>query len=238
MEVSTNNRSNIQFTDEAKTVFRNLVSLDGVQRQQKAVLFEQLYELWTTNGLISERIATRQFEENSEFIVEAILDTFPEERKQYIITIESIHNSLKKGSPYMTSDDKVICCTKDEKKKYSSIYYNHNLILRNRFKRLLSEFVQYINEKNSLLLPIEPLPPSIEDESLVPDPPATRESFDRNAKADAIVSGHFAGMTTDATGSSKRKGGKMGNNTNLDDSKKVNKDLYFTSIYYFIIQLS
>ena len=71
--------------------------------------------------------------------------------------MESIHNTLKKGKPYMTTDDKVILCTKDEKKTYISIYYNHNLILQNRFKKLLSEFVQYINEKNSLLLPIEPL---------------------------------------------------------------------------------
>jgi hypothetical protein len=234
MEVIANSRTNIQFTDEAKIVFRNLVRLDGVQRLQKAVFFEQLYELWTMNGLISERIATKQFEENRPFIFEAILDSFEEERKQYMITIESIHNTLKCGSPYMMTDDKVIHCTDDEKKKYRSIYYNHNHILRTRFKRLLGEFLQFIDEKNSPLLPIEPLAPSIEAESLVPDPPATRESLDRNAKAVAIVPGHFADMTTDTTGNSKRKGGKMGKNTNLDDSKKVNKDLYFTSIYYFI----
>jgi len=54
--------------------------LDGVQRLQKGVLFEHFYELWTTNGLISERIATRQFEEQNQFIVEAILDIFDEEK--------------------------------------------------------------------------------------------------------------------------------------------------------------
>ena len=238
MEVSTNCRANVQWTEEAKTVFRKIVRLDGVQRLQKAELFEELYDLWTMDGLISERIATRQFAEHSPFIFDAIVDTFTNEKKQYFYTIESIHKSLKGGSPYMTADNKVILCTKDEKKKYSSIYYNHNKVVKYHFNKLLGEFVQYINEKNSLLLPIEPLPPSIEAESLVPDPPATRESLDRNAKADAIVPGHFAGMTTDTTGSSKKKGGKMGNNTNLNDSKKVNKDLYFTSIYYFIIKLS
>jgi len=66
----------------------------------------------------------------------------------------------------------------------------------------------------------------------------TKESLDRNAKADATVPGHFAGMSTDNTGSSKKNGGNMGNKKNLDDSSKVNKDPYFTPIYYFIIKLT
>ena len=98
MEVSTKSGTKIQWTEEAKLLIRNLVRLDGFQRQQKEVLFEQLYVLWTTDGLISERSATKQFEENSPFIFEAILETFEEKRKQYMITIESIHNSLKNGS--------------------------------------------------------------------------------------------------------------------------------------------
>jgi hypothetical protein len=238
MEVSTKNGTNIEWTEEAKLVIRKIVELDGCQRLQKAVLFEELYELWTTDGLISEKIATKQFEVHSRFIYEAIVDTFAEERKQYMITIESIHNSLKNGSSFMTTDDKVICCNIDERKKYSSLYYKNNQSIKYHFNKLLGEFLQFIKDKHSKLLPIEPLATSTETESLIPDPPATRESFDRNAKADAIVPGHFAGMTTDTTGSSKRKGGKMGNNTNLDDSKKVHKDLYFTSIYYLIIKLS
>jgi len=60
-------------------------------------LFERLYEFETTNGLISERIATRQFEEHSQFKVKAILDTFKEERKQQNIIMESIYNALKKA---------------------------------------------------------------------------------------------------------------------------------------------
>ena len=155
-----------------------------------------------------------------------------------MITIESIHNSLKNGSPFMTTDDKVICCTKDEKKKYSALYYKNNQSIKYHFNKLLGEFLQFIKDKHSKLLPIEPLATSTETESLIPDPPATRESLERNAKADAIVPGHFAGMTTDTTGSSKKKGWKMGNNTNSDDSNKMVTDLYFTSIYYLIIKLS
>jgi hypothetical protein len=238
MEVSTKSGSNIEWTEEAKLVIKKIVELDGLQRLQKAELFEELYDLWTTDGLISEKIAATQFEVHSRFIYEAIVDTFAAERKQYMITIESIHNTLKGGSTYMTADDKVICCTKDEKKKYSALYYKNNNNIKYHFNKLLGEFLQFIKDKHIKILPIEPMAPSIEAESLVPDPPATRESLDRNAKADAIVPGHFAGMTTDTTGSSKKKGGKMGNNTNLNDSKKVNKDLYFTSIYYFIIKLS
>jgi hypothetical protein len=238
MEVSTKSGTSIEWTEEAKLVIIKIVQLDGCQRLQKAELFEELYDLWTTDGLISEKVAAAQFEVHSPFIFHAIVDTFPEEKKQYVITIESIHNSLKKGSPYMTTDDKVICCTKDEKKKYSALYYKNNNNIKYHFNKLLGEFLQFIKDKHIKILPIEPMAPSIEAESLVPDPPATRESLDRNAKADAIVPGHFAGMTTDTTGSSKKKGGKMGNNTDLDDSKKVNKDLYFTSIYYFIIKLS
>jgi len=75
-----------------------------MSRLQNAELFEELYALWTTDGLIAEKIATTQFEVHSSFIIEAIVNTFPEERKQYMITIESKHNSLKKGSPFMTID--------------------------------------------------------------------------------------------------------------------------------------
>ena len=122
MEVSTKSGTNIEWTEEAKLVIRKIVQLDGCQRLQKAVLFEELYDLWTTDGLISEKIAITQFDKHSRFIYEAIVDTFADEKKQYVITIESIHNTLKGGSTYMTTDDKVICCTIDEKKKYSALY--------------------------------------------------------------------------------------------------------------------
>ena len=172
-------------------VIRKIVQLDGCQRLQKAVLFEELYELWTKDGLISEKIAITHFDKHSRFIYDAIVDTFADEKKQYFYTIESIHNSLKGGSPYMTADNKVILCTKDEKKKYSSIYYNHNKVVKYHFNKLLGDFLQFIKDKHIKILPIEPLATSTETESLVPDPPATRESLDRNAKADAIVPGHF-----------------------------------------------
>jgi len=116
MKVSTKSGSNIQWTEEAKLVIRRIVQLDGCQRLQKAALFEELYELCTTDDLISEKIAAAQFEEHSLFIYEAIVHTFPEEKKQYVITIESVHNTLKCGSNFMTADNKVIWCTKDEKK--------------------------------------------------------------------------------------------------------------------------
>jgi len=78
MEVSTNSGNKVQWTEEAKLLIRNIVRLDGFQRQQKEVLFEQLYVLWTTDGLVSERNATKQFEDNSPFIFESILETFEE----------------------------------------------------------------------------------------------------------------------------------------------------------------
>jgi len=48
---------------------------DGCKRIQKAVMFEQLYELKTTGGLLSEKFVTLQFEEKNHFIFEAIVDT-------------------------------------------------------------------------------------------------------------------------------------------------------------------
>jgi len=233
MEVSTNRGNKVQWTEEAKLLIRNIVRLDGFQRQQKEVLFEQLYVLWTTDGLISERNATKQFEDNSPFILESILETFDEKKKQYMITIESIHNSLKNGQPYMTTDDKVIHYTIDEKKKYRSLYYKNNNNLKYHFNKLLGEFLQYINEKNSPFLPIVPLIKSIETELLVPDPPAPRESLERNAKVEAVIPGHFAGMSTENTGGNKKKGGRMGNKKNSDDTNKVNKDLYFYIFFYY-----
>jgi len=53
--------TSIQRTGEDRLLIRTLVRLDGFQRQHKAVLFEYLYELWTTDGLISENIAKRQY---------------------------------------------------------------------------------------------------------------------------------------------------------------------------------
>jgi len=69
-------------------------------------------------------------------------------------------------------------------------------------KDSLANSLKFIDEKNSPLLPIKPLAPapSIETESLVPDPLLTRESVECNAKADAIVPGHFAGISTDNSG--------------------------------------
>jgi len=69
MEVSTNSGTNIDLTVEAKNVIINFVRLNAVHSLEKAKLFEQLYQLWTTDGLISERITTRQFEENSVYII-------------------------------------------------------------------------------------------------------------------------------------------------------------------------
>jgi len=57
MEASTESGTNVQLTEVARLEIRKLVRLDGFQRQQKAVLFEQSYKLWTTDGLISERSA-------------------------------------------------------------------------------------------------------------------------------------------------------------------------------------
>ena len=210
--------------------------MDGFQRQQKEVLFEQLYVLWTTDGLISERNATKQFEDNSPFILESILETFDEKRKQYMITIESIHNSLKNGQPYMTTDDKVIHCTIDEKKKYRSLYYKNNNNLKYHFNELLGEFIQYINEKNSPFLPIVPLIKSIETELLVPDPPAPRESLERNAKAEAVVPDISLECQQKILEEIKRKEGEW-------EIKRILMILIrliriYTSIYFFIIKLS
>ncbi len=72
MEVSTKSGTNIEWTEEAKLVIRKIVELDGCQRLQKAVLFEELYDLWTTDGLISEKIAITQFDKHSRFIYETI----------------------------------------------------------------------------------------------------------------------------------------------------------------------
>ena len=141
------------------------------------------------------------------------------------------------AQPYMTTDDKVIYCTIDEKKKYRSLYYKNNNNLKYHFNKLLGEFLQYINEKNSPFLPIVPLIKSIETELLVPDPPAPRVSLDRNAKTAAIVPGHFAGMSTENPGGNKKKGGRMGNKKKSDDSNKV-KIRTYTSISFFIIKLS
>jgi len=62
MEVSTNSGTNIKLTGEAKIVFIQLVRLDEVHRLEKVSLFGRLYQLWTTDGLTTERIATSQFE--------------------------------------------------------------------------------------------------------------------------------------------------------------------------------
>ena len=55
MEVSTKSGTSIEWTEEAKLVIIKIVQLDGCQRLQKAELFEELYDLWTTDGLISEK---------------------------------------------------------------------------------------------------------------------------------------------------------------------------------------
>ena len=46
MSVSTANNSQVQLTEEAKEVIKNLVRIDSEQRNQKKLLFERLCELW------------------------------------------------------------------------------------------------------------------------------------------------------------------------------------------------
>jgi len=69
--------------------------LDGCQRLQNAALFEELYELWTTDGLISKKIATAQFEVRGPFIFTAIVDTFPEKKQCMISAMWSRSGSFK-----------------------------------------------------------------------------------------------------------------------------------------------
>jgi len=189
LRVSTKSGSNIEWTEEAKLLIRKIVQLD-VKDYKKQYCLKNCMTCGKRMVFYQKRLPQHNLKNIARFFV----DNFAEEKKLYMITIESIHNTFERGSNFMATDDKVICCTKDEKKKYSSLYYKNNQNIKYDFNKLLGEFLQFINDKHRKILPIEPLAMTIETESLVPDPPVTRESLDRNAKADTTVPGHFTGM--------------------------------------------
>ena len=89
-EVSNNISNNIELSEQARSVIAQLITLHAVHIGEKAVLFERLYELWSTDGLvISSRLIENKFEQNRGFIKETILNmVFPIKEKEKIQNVE------------------------------------------------------------------------------------------------------------------------------------------------------
>jgi len=51
MQVSSTSNASMEWSTDAKYLIVKLISLDAHQRNDKEVLFEELYGLWKSNGL-------------------------------------------------------------------------------------------------------------------------------------------------------------------------------------------
>ena len=229
-EVSNNISNNIELSEQARSVIAQLITLHAVHIGEKAVLFERLYELWSTDGLvISSRLIENKFEQNRGFIKETILNTFfTIAQKEEMQRVELIHNTLRFGQAYTTKQDKIIYPNQKEKDKYRNQFYGNNKIIQTHFSSLLSEFQQFIDQKNKSLFTFEPLDTT---------PAVTRDKIDRIVSAPLKVSGYYAGMTSSSdTAGNKRNRGKNGHSKNSGDenfdTNEVSKGLYLLLDYY------
>jgi hypothetical protein len=232
-EVSNNSSNNIELSEQARSVISQLITLHAVHFGEKAVLFEQLYQLWSTDGLVilSSRLIENKFEQNRGFIKETILNTFYTiEEKEKIKNVELIYNTLRFGQAYTTKQDKIIYPNQKEKDKYRNQCYYNNRIIKTHFSSLLSEFQHFMNHKNESLKPpfiIEPLDTT--PDPLDQDQAVTRVIPERDSSAAQKVPDYFTGMTSDTSGSKRKRGKKDDKDS---ETNEVSKELYLLLHYY------
>ena len=228
MEVSTIT-TNVELSETARSVITELFNLHVDHQRQKNVLFDQLYNLWTTDGLITNSFVTYKFEEDRDFIYQTIVNKFYDEKtKADIVNVEAIYRALCKGLTYKTLDGDIILPHKDEKLKYRRLFYNNNERIRYHFTKLHDEFQEFLKEKKRKHISYKPLV-TTETVLLGQDQTVIRDCLNRTASDGLKVLGHFKGMTSEHVGN-KRKGGKKGNSTNSDE---VNNELYLLFHYCY-----
>ena len=93
--------------------------------------------------------AKDRFDENREFIKETIFNNLPEIKKEKLIKAKNIYLNIKNGIPYRNTNNTIILPNEAEIDKYYKILRSNNQKLNYRFNGLLTEFKDYVTNKNN-----------------------------------------------------------------------------------------
>ena len=220
MEVSTSsNFPQVSLTSEAIRVIQNILNLEGVQLNNKYVLYKMLKDLWEGNGLVTISYARNQFNNSRAFIKAAIFDSLPAKKQKRIKYDETIYKTLKNGTPFKTSENEVIPSSVDEVSRFKKRYENTLEQMNYRFRKLVKEFEHYLTNNDENILDSNYY-------KALKGPQKNRESFSRTAKSKSRFE-DFIGMELSSLSNSKGKKRRT-------IIKKVPADHYYEVKYKFI----
>ena len=212
MEVSsTNNASSFSLTDDAMEIIQQIVDLDTSLREEKAGLFEALYELWRSDLLTTTKLKDH-FQNNRKFIKNTTFNSFKQEERDLMNEVESIIECISIGLSYTTSKGTIIQSNPAEIEKFRKKHRSNQNKINYQFNCLVEEFRIFINNKNSEMsnsIFLKPLEPAI----------SSRALLDRKAKEKAQDEGYKGLSTTNAEG--KKKGNTKDESDEYEGSDEV-----------------
>jgi len=200
MEVSSTSDSSIEWSENAKHLIMQLVSIDERNRIDKAEVFEGLYLLWKNNNLATITVIKDNFILNKPFIKEMILCTLKLPKRAQIDNARRIHDTLILGKDFRTSEGNIIPCTSEDLHYWKLKRRTHERLLNRRFLSLFNEFEEYLMYRNEENIVEE----VYEAQNKIV---AIRENPARAAKSKFVV-GDYKGMTSSDTVGKKRTGKK------------------------------
>jgi len=200
MEVSSTSNSNIEWSENAKHLIMQLVSIDERNRIDKAEVFEGLYLLWKNNNLVTITVIKDNFIANKNFIKKMILYSLKLPKRAQIDKAQRIYDTLTLGKDFKTPEGIIIPYTPEDLNYWNKKRKIHQRLLNRRFNSLYNEFEEYLTYRNE---------ENIEEELYEAQNKivATRENPPRASKS-KFVGGDYKGMTSSNTSGSKRTGKK------------------------------
>jgi len=144
MQVSSTSAASIEWSENAKILITKLVALDEQQRNDKNVIYEELYELWKRDGLGTMTLLKDSFEKNKSFIKERILMSLNLPKRIEIDNAKLILQTLKSGKEFITSEGAVIPDTTEDIDYWISKTKVHHRLINKRYNNLSNEFAEYL----------------------------------------------------------------------------------------------
>jgi len=188
MQVSSTSAASIEWSENAKILITKLVALDEQQRNDKNVIYEELYELWKRDGLGTTTLLKDSFEKNKSFIKERILMSLNPPKRIEIDNAKLILQTLKSGKEFITSEGAVIPDTTEDIEYWISKTKVHHRLINRRYNNLLNEFAEYLTYRKEEK-------PEVLFFSAQKKIMATRENPSRVAKV-KVLEGDYKGMTS------------------------------------------
>jgi len=136
MEVSSTSNSNIEWSENAKHLIMQLVSIDERNRIDKAEVFEGLYLLWKNNNLVTITVIKDNFIANKNFIKKMILYSLKLTKRAQIDKAQRIYDTLTLGKNFKTPEGIIMFYTSEDLNCWNKKRKIHQRLLNRRFNSL------------------------------------------------------------------------------------------------------